>query len=108
MWLSEIFVVILRAQCGAALQTVAGLCRVGRGRAIREWLSPQCKELFKAQRGEHGQHPCIRCGNVRELVGCTRWYVDGFPCVGGDLFAAEGELDLSLKDVEHLLEVVAV
>lgn len=30
------------------------------------------------------------------------------PCVGGDLFAAEGELDLALKDVEHLLEVVAV
>lgn len=30
------------------------------------------------------------------------------PCMGGDLFAAEGELDLALKDVEHLLEVVAV
>lgn len=57
MWLSEIFVVKLRAQCGAALQAVAGLCQVGRGRVIRERLSP---------------------------------------------------LDLAVKDVEHLLEVVAV
>lgn len=108
MWLSEIFVVILRAQSGAALQAVAGLCWVGHSRAIREWLSPQCKELFKDRSAEPGQHPCIRYGNVREVVGCTRRYVDCFPCVGGDLFAAEGELDLALKDVEHLLEVVAV